>query len=460
MNRRRFLKLAGLSLIGSHASSPVWAQRTHSKPNVVLIMADDLGYECLSCYGSSSYSTPNLDELARGGARFIHCYSQPLCTPTRVQIMTGRYNFRNYSQFGKLNQEEKTFGHMMKQAGYKTCVAGKWQLHADGGQSPDQVGFDEFCLWALAYKGEVALGHRYADANLIVHDHETDRAKLNKFTGKYGPDICTEYICDFVKRSVVQSQPFFVYYAMILTHNPFKPIPDSPEWKSGDRHQTHAKFFGGMVEYMDRLVGRIVSALNQLGILENTLILFTGDNGTNGSIRSSMQDGRQIRGEKGYHTDGGTRVPLIAYWKGTILPSQVRNELVDTTDFLPTISDATHAEIPTPPGDGIIDGMSFLPHLTGRSGKAREWVFVGYTEKRQDSFGWPRARFVRNQRYKLYDTYIRRQKKGDRVIEDRSGHMYDLEKDPLEEHPILPGAEGDALRSIREKFQTVLKTHR
>ena len=172
-----------------------------------------------------------------------------------------------------------------------------------------------------------------------------------------------------------------------------------------------------------------------------------------------MKDGRQIQGEKGYHTDAGTRVPLIAYWKGVIPPGQVRDELVDTSDFLPAIADATGAEIPVPPGDGVIDGISFLPHVTGKPAKTREWIFVGYMEERQDSFGWPRARFVRNQRYKLYDTYIRRQKKSDTIVEDKTGHMYDLERDPLEEHPILPGTEDDALRSIRKKFQAVLKAH-
>ena len=106
----------------------------NKKPNIVLIMADDMGYECLGSYGSAVYNTPNLDKLAAQGVRFTHCYAQPLCTPSRVQLMTGKYNFRNYEEFGYLNPKEKTFGNLLKEAGYRTCIAGKWQLNGISGQ--------------------------------------------------------------------------------------------------------------------------------------------------------------------------------------------------------------------------------------------------------------------------------------------------------------------------------------
>src|SRR5690554_6870563 len=133
------------------------ATKTENKPNIVLIMADDMGYECLGVNGSTEYKTPNLDRLAREGIRFENCYSQPLCTPSRVKIMTGKYNFRNYEDFGYLNPKEKTFGNLFKEAGYATCIAGKWQLNGlnrdnPGNQDvtrPNHFGFDEYCLWQL-----------------------------------------------------------------------------------------------------------------------------------------------------------------------------------------------------------------------------------------------------------------------------------------------------------------------
>lgn len=155
MNRRDFLKTTLLVGGTVHALFPVVHaafSKSGNQPNIVLIMADDLGYETLGCYGGKDYNTPNLDALASKGVRFEHCYSQPLCTPSRVQILTGRYNHRNYEQFGYLNPKEVTFANLLKNAGYKTCIAGKWQLGGDARTIQD-FGFDEHCLWNMhAYR--------------------------------------------------------------------------------------------------------------------------------------------------------------------------------------------------------------------------------------------------------------------------------------------------------------------
>ena len=161
-DRRQFIKTIGLGVASLaipgclSAASPTLRNARNGKPNIILIMADDLGYECLGCYGSASYKTPVLDELAATGVRFEHCYSQPLCTPSRLKIMTGKNNFRNYTYFGALAPKEKTFGHMMKNAGYATCIVGKWQLAArDRGEGiyPKAAGFDEHCLWQVDDRG-------------------------------------------------------------------------------------------------------------------------------------------------------------------------------------------------------------------------------------------------------------------------------------------------------------------
>ena len=163
------------------------------QPNVLLIMADDIGIEGFGCYGGTSYETPQIDKLAKGGMRFTHAYSQPLCTPTRVQIMTGRYNHRNWSYFGILDPEEKTFGHMMKESGYKTCISGKWQLQSydppdfpnaerrrGQGMKVTQAGFDEHCLfhsWHTEKKGSRYAGPTYFKNGKLVTERK------NKYEG-------------------------------------------------------------------------------------------------------------------------------------------------------------------------------------------------------------------------------------------------------------------------------------
>ncbi|HRI86895.1 MAG TPA: sulfatase-like hydrolase/transferase, partial [Candidatus Hydrogenedentes bacterium] len=144
--RRSFLKSATLAAAAMSSGLGVRAAEAR-KPNIVLIMADDIGYECYGAYGSKTYSTPNIDKLAQSGALFTHAYSQPLCTPSRVQLMTGKHNFRNYIRFGKFDEKEPNFATMLRDAGYRTSVAGKWQLTPGKLDGPHQAGFDEYLLW-------------------------------------------------------------------------------------------------------------------------------------------------------------------------------------------------------------------------------------------------------------------------------------------------------------------------
>ena len=223
------------------------SQQRESRPNIIMIMADDLGYETLGCNGGTSYQTPNLDELARTGARFTNCYANPLCTPTRVTLMTGRYNHRNYTEFGFLPPEEPTFGDMMQDAGYKTAMVGKWQL---GDYTPIELGFDEYLL-------KVNSNHDgYADPVI----YSSDSPEPDTLFGQYGPDIFWEYISNYLDEN--RDNEFFLYYPMFLTHFYFSPTPESPEWESGDRHLTaeyhlrpgpvNQRFFTYMARYMDK----------------------------------------------------------------------------------------------------------------------------------------------------------------------------------------------------------------
>ncbi|MCA9121387.1 MAG: sulfatase-like hydrolase/transferase [Planctomycetaceae bacterium] len=413
-----------------------------ARPNIVLIMADDLGVEVLGSYGGTSYKTPALDKLAREGVRFTNAYAQPLCANTRLQLMTGLYNHRNWIAFGILAPESKTFGHWMQEAGYKTCIAGKWQLQSYDppdypgaaerrgiGMKPENAGFDEFALW---HTGHTELkGSRYAAP--VINENGRFRDDLKD---RYGPDVWVEYINRFIQRNL--DHPFFVYYPMALPHWPMVPTPDSPEWQDRSlRDVEDVRFFKDMAEYADKCVGRIVDNINQLGIAENTLVIFYSDNGTHLQVTSQTKAG-PVAGGKGETTDAGTHVPLICWQPGTIKPS-VNESLVDSTDFLPTILDAAGHPLPS---DAVTDGLSFYPQLVGRDVATRPWVFCHFDPRP----GWDKdrfrlLRFAREHRYKLYD----------------DGRLYDVPHDQLEERPILAKDDNAETRAARMRLDAVLK---
>jgi len=368
------------------------ATEAAGKPNIIVIMADDLGYECMGANGGTSYRTPVFDRLCSQGMRFEHCYAQPLCTPSRVKIMTGISNARNYVRFGLLPTGETTFAHLFKKAGYATCVAGKWQL-GKAPELPRHFGFDESCLWQhmRGRTREKGLDSRFASPALEVN------GKPMEYLGKYGPDIVTDFICEFMEKH--KNGPFLVYYPMILTHCPFVPTPHSADWnpesKGSPSYKGDPTYFGDMVTYMDKMIGKVADKAAQLGLADNTLILFTGDNGTDAPVVSKMGD-KSVPGGKGKRTDNGTRVPLLACWPGMIPRGKVCRDIVDLSDFLPTICEAAGVPVPA---DLAIDGRSFMPQLRGEKGNPREWIYMWYNRGggRKAAF-----EFARNQEYKLF----------------------------------------------------------
>ena len=369
----------------------------NTKPNIILIMADDLGYETIGANGGSSYKTPEIDRMATNGMRFEHCYAQPLCTPSRVKIMTGIYNVRNYGRFGKLHTSQTTFGHLFKDAGYATCITGKWQLGKDPA-SPQQAGFEKHCLWQIREGKTDSTGrdNRYPMPTLEIDGNLKTYAETD-----YGPDIISEYGLDFIEKSHEDGKPFLWYYPMVLTHCPFSATPDSPEWMKDDStvmtYKGQAHYFEDMVEKMDKIVGEINHKLEELGIQNNTIVIFTGDNGTDTPIVSVL-NGREVAGAKGKTTDAGTRVPLIVKWPNTIKANSINENLIDFSDFLPTVCEAASIKVP----DNLdIDGHSFFPQLVGEKGDARKWIYCWYSRTGKDS----QAKvFARNQQYKLYES--------------------------------------------------------
>ncbi len=442
--QRQPRRIALFVLIALASSLATSFAEGEGRPNIILIMADDIGVEGIGCYGGTSYKTPALDRLAAQGIRFTHAYAQPLCTNTRVQLMTGLYNNRNWRYFGTLDPKAKTIGHYMQDAGYRTCIAGKWQLQSydppsypgahlrrGKGMKVSDAGFDEYSLfhsWHTEDKGS-----RFADPTIYENGE-----LLQELKGKYGPDHWVEFINEFISREKDDDQPFFVYYAMALPHRPFVPTPDSADWLDEAAHATEdPRHFPDMVEYMDKCVGRVVRHVDDLGLGDNTLVIFYSDNGTHRKITSETKTGPVIGG-KGRTTDAGTHVPLMARWTGKIEVGLNEN-LVDSTDFLPTVMEAARRPIP---GEANLDGISFYRQLLGESDRVRPWVFCHYDPRPGwDKDQFRKIRFARGRRYKLY---------GD-------GKLYDVPNDKLEQRPILASAASVETRQVRQRLAEVPK---
>ncbi|AWG23679.1 arylsulfatase A [Flavobacterium faecale] len=400
------------------------------RPNIVLIMADDMGYECIGANGSTTYKTPNIDRIAAAGVRFDNCYSQPLCTPSRVKIMTGKSNFRNYEAFEYLNPNQVTFGNLLKDAGYATCIAGKWQLNGNKGDMPgnqdlnrpNHFGFGEYCLWQVN-KGK-SEGERFWNPLIVQNGKE-----LPRDANAYGPDIFSNYIMDFIDRKA--DVPFLVYYPMALVHEPFMPTPDSPESKDPKlRNKRDPIYYKDMVAYTDKIVGKIQAKLKEKGLLENTLFIFTADNGSPGNIVSATDLGK-IKGGKGKTIIHGNHVPFVASWPARMEAKRTEKGLISFADVLPSLCDAADVKA----NKFQSDGFSFLPLITNKDKKIQDEVFIHYTPRMNKL---SQTRWVLNDTYKLY----------------KDGRFFNTAKDPLEkeELKILSAKEEE----IKAGFQKVL----
>lgn len=410
------LLVSGSPLSASDAAPP-------TKPNLLLILADDVGQEVLGCYGGESYATPRIDRLAASGMRFEHGYSMAVCHPTRVALLSGRYPFRmGRPGWGTYPREEEalTIASLLRRAGYATAVAGKWQLTLlkEDPAHPKRMGFDRSCLFGWHE------GPRYY-APLIWQDGAI-RAGLEK---RFGPEVYTDFLIDFMRAS--GERPFFAYYSMALCHDVTDDLKEPVPYRPGkDRYDTYAE----MVSDMDRMVGKLVDALERLGLRRRTLVLFVGDNGTAARSIIRAEGKRYIRepvvstwkgvrrpGGKGTLRDAGTRVPWIASWPGTTPSGRVVDDLVDVTDILPTFLELAGSRGSV---DRPLDGVSFAGRLRGGAPSSRRWVFAEHGGRS----------FVRTRRWKLYD----------------DGKLFDVESDVEERRSFAPGdapADGEAARA-------------
>ena len=397
--------------------------RCDDRLNVLLIMADDLGAENLGCYGNSVYSTPNLDRLATEGAQFENAFAAPVCTPTRAMILTGLHPNRSgflerldspldLDKSNRLPVHLKTIGHVFQSGGYKTAIAGKWHL-GDFQRYPDQPeshGFDEYSLWVQYWNGKRRSRyfgpHHWENGEYQAHEHEV-----------FGPEYHCDFLIDFIERAQKENLPFFAYFPMNLIHGPLITPPGdqtSAERLFPENLGAREKSAGQMVHCMDAIVGRLLKKLKELGLEQNTLVIFTGDNGTAGNLVSRLGNFR-LRGGKRTMNEAGTRVPFIARWPGQI-PTGRRDSLLSLMDVLPTL--ATMAEIPI---EHHVDGLDLSHNLLGNSGQDREYFMMAFEGG---------LYFVRDKRFRLhedgrfYDVPVTsiKARYGMQILEDSSMH--------------------------------------
>ena len=415
----------------------VQAISEQERPNIILIMADDMGYEALSSNGSESCKSPNLDKLAKEGIRFTNCFSNPICTPSRTKIMTGQYNVRNYVKFGMLDRGQTTFAHQLKAAGYATVIAGKWQL-GNQTDSPQHFGFEQSCLWQHTRSGRSNEGKTKFDRRFVNPMLEFNGKERDFTSGEYGPQVCTDFVCDFIDEN--KKRPFLVYYPMILTHCPFDPTPDSTDWDpkrlgsttyKGDKNDPQRHFID-MVNFADKMVGQIIKQLEKSGVRENTILIFTGDNGTDKPIITPWK-GTEVVGGKGSMTDTGTRVPLIVSWPAGIKkPGRVTDDLVEFTDMMPTLCELSGADLPK---NHPADGASIVPVLQNkRDVRKKDWIYIWYRNQVM----------IRNKKYSLL------------AKQDGSGATLTRYKGQFNGKELNDQKMNKAERTTKEEFEDIL----
>lgn len=393
---------------------------TARPPNIVLIFADDIGIDGIGCYGSdrSAKLTPHIDALAAAGMRFDRCYATPLCGPSRCVLMTGRYGFRtggltNQSAARPSYRDEPSLAGVLKRAGYATGMAGKWRQMSD---SPGDWGFDE-------YLTDPTASGWFWKTSYTLNGQEVKTEKE-----VYYPDVASDFAVDFFRRH--KERPFYFYLSEHLIHGPILRTPDSQSGASP------RQLYDDNIAYLDKTVGKIVAALDELGLREQTLIVFTADNGTSRVGYTPEHDpektsgrigGRHVHGQKGQLNEGGTRVALIGNWKGTTPAGQVRSDLIDLSDFLPTFAELAGASLPA---GTRFDGRSFAAQLRGQAGTPREWTFV------QLGSGW----FVRNDRWKL----------------NQAGELFSMQDAPFAETPVAADSQDPEAQAARRRLAQVL----
>jgi arylsulfatase A-like enzyme len=435
MNRRRFLQQIAAGTVAMSLPLRLKASQNKDKPNIIFIMADDLGYGDLVCYGQKKIQTPNIDKIAAEGMRFTDCYAgSTICAPSRSVLMTGQHTghthvrgnmctvggtigYKGNRQVRRmsLTKEDITVGQVLQKAGYRTCLVGKWHLGAyDPDAGPMDRGFDEFYGWTInaGQTGGYYPSQRYRNRQLV-----DIKENQNGQQGKYSTDLCTIEAIEFLGNN--KDRRFFLYLSYNNPHSPFQ-VPDLGPYKDKDWLEP-AKIYAGMIHRLDQNIGRFMQALRELQLNDKTIVFFCSDNGPRSEptqeqtqVAEFFDSNGPLRGYKRDLYEGGIRVPMIVHWPGKVSAGVTSNVPWYFADFLPTAAELASLEPPEK-----IDGKSIVPVLLGKQQNLGDrFLYWEYFES-----GFQQA--VRWKQWKAI-----RLKRGEPLV------LFDLSKDLAEEHDI------------------------
>lgn len=435
-----------LIMIALALSGRISEANADARPNIVLLLADDLGYGDLSCFGSPAVRTLHLDKLAAEGMRFSRFYAgSAVCSPTRASVLTGQYplRFDITKHFNDVNrwlpESATTVAELLKEAGYNTAHVGKWHLgglhvdvqgrRLDNQPGPRQHGFD---FYQTQIEQQPVRGRMGRDQTLFRHGgtvlirNDQRVSEDDSYYSKHLTDANGDFAIELIEKFAAEQKPFFINLWWLVPHKPYEPAPE-PHWSntaadgiSEDQHR-----FRSMVQHMDAKVGQILGKLDELGIADNTLVLFTSDNGAafEGFIG-------KLKGGKTDLHDGGLRVPMVVRWPAAIPGGQTSDAFGHTNDLLPTFCDAAGIELP---GELAIDGLSLLPHMRGErppSDEARRTVF------------WQLDLYKQIQRHyskpKPFATEVAKRGKWKLLaLGGKPVELFDVESDPNEQRNVI-----------------------
>jgi len=446
MKQREFIALAGLTMSLLILGGPLSAAPAlrPKKPNFVIIYADDLGYGDLACFGHPTIRTPHLDRMGAEGAKLTQFYSAAsVCTPSRAALLTGRLPIRTGmcsskravlfpDSAGGLPQREISIARLLKQQGYATACVGKWHLGHLPPYLPTQHGFDTY--YGIPYSNDMKTDPSIplAEDCRLREGMTAERIKSEKPRAHWVPlmrdDKVIEYPCDqktvtkryareavqFIRKA--ENKPFFLYFAHTMPHIPL--------FVSDDKKDTSLRgLYGDVIEQIDWTVGQILDTLRQQGLAENTLVLFSSDNGpwlvfkTHGGSAGLLRDG------KGSTWEGGMREPTLAWWPGTIKAGSMFTDMASTLDVLPTLADLAGADLPA---DRIFDGTSLVPLLT-QTGPSQRDTMVFYRGTQ--------LRAIRKGPWKMH-LYTKTEYVRDKLEKHDPPLLFHLEHDPGEQYNV------------------------
>lgn len=416
-----------------------------SKPNILFVLLDDMGKEWVSGYGADSINTPTIDKLGEEGIVFNNAYSMPQCTPSRVALLTGQYPWRNgwinhydvprWGHGARFDPElNPSYAKELQKLGYKTCIAGKWQIN-DFRLEPNilnEVGFNEYCMWTGYEAGNPASSERYWDPYIFTKEGSA----MQK--GKFGEDIFTDFIIDFMKLN--KEDPFMVYYAMCLPHGPYVKTPNELNVKTKDDK------FKAMVRYTDFILDKLLNSLEELGLRENTIIVWTTDNGTAGNI-TGIRNGNSVQGGKTLLTENGINAPFIVNCPGMV-PATESDAIIDFTDLYPTFVELAGGEVSN---EYVIDGVSFANTITGKSVSTNKNFIQALgsrpafikNNKVENAFEY-RDRVLRNETHKVYVN-----------TSAEMYALYNLNNDPWELNNLINHKDAGTVQIVND-FKTAL----